>query len=198
MTTFGTEGNTWTFYYWGPYLWKTKVTQEICDELLERAKNSDIKHNKYLAGLIEKQFQYLEEDKAWFVEKISPYLDVYFQCGNFWYNKVAKKSLVNLWINYMKKNEFNPEHTHNGDISFVIYLKVPEILKEENKQDVSRSSGPGGITFYYGEKSEYFINTHDFFPEERDLFVFPAKLRHTVMPFKSDCVRVSVSGNFYI
>ena len=35
------------------------------------------------------------------------------------------------------------------------------------------------------------------FPEEGDMFIFPAWLKHWVSPFHSDCVRVSVSGNIH-
>ena len=31
--------------------------------------------------------------------------------------------------------------------------------------------------------------------EEGDMFIFPAELKHWVFPFKSDCTRISVSGN---
>jgi hypothetical protein len=192
------ENLEWKFYYWGPYLWKTKINKSVCDELLERAKKSNIKHNQHLAGLIEKEFSYREEDKKWFVQQMNPYFNAYFKCGDFWYKEITKKNLNNLWINYMEKGEFNPDHTHDGDISFVIYLQIPEVLKEENKQNISKSSGPGSISFSYGEETKHYINGHSFFPEETDLFIFPATLRHMVLPFKSDCVRISVSGNLEI
>ena len=32
-------------------------------------------------------------------------------------------------------------------------------------------------------------------PEENDIFIFPAGLRHWVFPFKSNVERISVSGN---
>ena len=32
-------------------------------------------------------------------------------------------------------------------------------------------------------------------PEPGDMYIFPAYLKHWVYPYKSDCVRVSVSGN---
>ena len=32
-------------------------------------------------------------------------------------------------------------------------------------------------------------------PEELDMYIFPAYLKHWVYPYKSDCIRVSVSGN---
>ena len=36
-----------------------------------------------------------------------------------------------------------------------------------------------------------------FFPEEGDMFIFPAWLKHWVAPFKSKCTRISVSGNVH-
>ena len=37
-----------------------------------------------------------------------------------------------------------------------------------------------------------------YFPEELDMFIFPAWLKHWVSPFKSDCTRiVRVSGNVH-
>ena len=53
----------------------------------------------------------------------------------------------------------------------------------------------GGLTFIYGEGPRSYISHHSFVPEEGDMFIFPATLKHWVFPFKSDCVRISVSGN---
>ena len=39
-----------------------------------------------------------------------------------------------FWINYQKQNGFNPPHDHDGKLSFVIYLKIPEELKKENEK----------------------------------------------------------------
>jgi hypothetical protein len=50
---------------------------------------------------------------------------------------LSKKSdrveIGDIWINFQKKHEFNPEHTHSLDLSFVIYLQIPDTLIEENK-----------------------------------------------------------------
>jgi len=102
-----------------------------------------------------------------------------------------------LWINYQKANEFNPPHDHDGKLSFVIYLKIPEELKKENKEYKGRSCGPGGIQFMYGEGPRDAVTYMSHFPEERDMFIFPAWLKHWVSPFKSDCTRISVSGNIH-
>jgi hypothetical protein len=95
----------------------------------------------------------------------------------------------------MKNGEFNPEHIHDSDLSFVIYLQVPELLKQEREQYIGRSGGPGSIEFLYGEDLNFFLTSHTFFPENKDIFIFPGKLRHTVSPFKWNCERISVSGN---
>jgi hypothetical protein len=189
-----------TFFYWGPYLWKTKVTQHIVDELLIRAKKTNNKHNEFLAGQIDKEYKYNEDDIVWFTQIINPYLNIYINEGDYWYKKYIKNrkfnlKLESLWINFMKNGEFNPEHIHDSDLSFVIYLQVPEILKQERKQYVGRSGGPGSIEFLYGEDLNFFITSHTFFPENKDIFIFPGKLRHMVCPFKSNCERISVSGN---
>ena len=39
------------------------------------------------------------------------------------FEKTPEYILSALWINYQKKNEFNPPHDHDGKLSFVIYLK---------------------------------------------------------------------------
>ena len=78
---------------------------------------------------------------------------------------------------------------------FFIYLKIPEALKEENKKYIGTGRGPGSIMFTYGEGGKNFITYQSHFPEERDIFVFPASLKHYVAPFVSAGERISVSGN---
>ena len=63
----------------------------------------------------------------------------------------------------MKCGEFNPIHFHGDDISFVIYVSLPdEILKEKN-EFTDRGTGPGWISFYYGEHSDSYKSLYDFF-----------------------------------
>ena len=49
----------------------------------------------------------------------------------------------------------------------------------------------------YGEGTRDCITYMSYFPEEGDMFIFPAWLKHWVSPFNTDCVRVSVSGNVH-
>ncbi len=102
-----------------------------------------------------------------------------------------------MWCNFQRQYEFNPPHDHDGKLSFVIYLSIPDKLKKENKEYKGKSCGPGGIQFIYGEGPRDAVTYASFFPEEGDMFIFPAWLKHWVSPYQSDCVRVSVSGNVH-
>ena len=69
--------------------------------------------------------------------------------------------------------------------------------KYVNKEYIGKSCGPGGIQFIYGNGPRDCITYMSFFPEENDMFIFPAWLKHYVAPYKSECTRISVSGNVH-
>ena len=187
-------------FNWGPCVIKCKIKPEYGKLLLKEAKLNKDDFRTRLAGQIEKETGYSDESKKLLIPILSQYLGVYDQAYQQWTQKHDKKPeylLSALWINYQKNNEFNPPHDHDGALSFVIYLQIPEELKKENKAYVGRSAGPGGIQFLYGDGPREAITYMSHFPEEGDMFVFPAWLKHWVSPFKSDCVRISVSGNVH-
>lgn len=189
-------------FLFGPVLSHTTLNKSFIKELKSRGDNADLDFRDKLAGHIEKENEYSQDDRDWFINETADIFKTYV-------NKLTKHSLTevagrpsitgvnlhSLWINYMKKNEFNPIHDHAGDISFVIYLQVPSELKKENESFVGVGSGPGCICFYYGEKSLNYRSQYHFIPNEGDMFLFPASLRHMVSPFRSDVTRISVSGN---
>ena len=43
----------------------------------------------------------------------------------------SKIELISTWVNYMTKFESNPMHTHDEDLSFVLFTEVPKDLREE-------------------------------------------------------------------
>ena len=59
---------------------------------------------------------------------------------------------MGLWINYQQMNEYNPPHNHRGDLSFVIYLQVPEEIANEYRETKHEHNnpGPGMICFDLG------------------------------------------------
>jgi hypothetical protein len=196
--------NFYQYYYWGPLLWRSKISLEVCDELLLRGRALTTPLNHKLASIIDDVKVYDKtEDRKFLVENMIPFLSSYFEFSKTWFPNRALEplpelELIRCWINFQQANEYNPEHTHDGDFSFVVYLKIPENLKKENNDYIGTSNGPGAITFRYGEDNDWASSSQSFLPEKGDIFIFPAKLAHSVHPFKSDDERISVSGNFRI
>jgi len=109
----------------------------------------------------------------------------------------GKIALDTMWINYQKKHDYNPPHTHKGVLSFVIFCKVPQKIFEEPA--VSNTKDQGKIIFQHGESMTRLMgNLFPVTPYERLMFMFPAQLNHFVPSFWTDETRVSVSGNFIV
>jgi hypothetical protein len=188
-------------YNWGPCVVRVKIKDDLVKTLLKEGKNNKLDFRDKLAGIIENETGYSTESKQKVLPQLSQYLGVYDQVYQNYvkqrYETKPEYVLSSLWINHQRPNEFNPPHDHDGKISFVIYLQVPEEIKKENKAFVGKSCGPGGIQFVYGEGPRDCVTTLSYFPEVGDMFMFPSWLKHWVAPFKSDCLRISVSGNFH-
>ena len=188
-------------FNWGPCIVRFKVSDECKNLLLDESKNNVLDFKTKLAGIIDHETGYSEESKAKFIPHFSNYLGVYDQMFQRHTNKPYEKKpeyvLTALWINHQKAGEFNPPHDHDGKLSFVTYLSIPDELKKEHEEYKGKSCGPGGIQFVYGDGPRDCITYQSFFPEEGDMFIFPAWLKHWVAPFKSNCTRISVSGNVH-
>jgi hypothetical protein len=100
----------------------------------------------------------------------------------------------------MKPGDFNPVHTHGGDYSFVIFLDVPKKLIEEQDAFEGTSSKPGSLMFEFTQqaKPKWAMTGQSIVPRTGDMYIFPALLQHWVVPFKSKCTRISVSGNLEV
>ena len=190
-----------SIFNWGPCVLRMKIVDDLKKLLLTEGEKNTKDFTTRLAGIIEKETGYDEEAKAKVVPYLSNYLGVYDQMYEKFINKKYEKRphyvMSALWINYQKAGEFNPPHDHDGKLSFVIYLQIPEELKKEQTDYKGKSCGPGGIQFVYGDGPRDCVTYQSFFPEEGEMFIFPAWLKHWVAPFKSDCTRISVSGNFH-
>ena len=188
-------------FNWGPCVVKVKISDKFKKFLLTEGNKNKLDFTDKLAGILDKETGYSDESKTLIVPEISKYLGVYDQMFEKFINKPYQKRphyiMTALWINYQKQNDFNPPHDHDGKLSFVIYLQIPDKLKKENKEYKGKSCGPGGIQFVYGNGPRDCVTYQSFFPEENDMYIFPAWLKHWVAPYKSDCIRISVSGNVH-
>ena len=189
---------------WGPHTIESTIDQEFIDLLKEkgdesRAKNLD--NRKILAGQMEYEYYY-EDFKEWFCPLFDPYISAY-QMGamegglNIFKKPVIGYEMISLWINYQQAYEYNPPHSHGGDISFVTWLQVPEEIVKENRETKHEHNnpGPGMIQFDLGPELPLSVTRVGHMPKAGDIFIFPAWLTHHVNAFKSDVERISVSGN---
>jgi len=183
--------------HWGPCVVKTKIDQATLDLLLSEGEESKEDASPELAGVLKNQFHYRDKNK--FQNFMEGIFNLYNAAMNQWKKTTDKTPstffLEKLWINYQGPNEFNPPHSHGGALSFVLFAKIPLELRVENQDYKGLSAGPGGITFLYGDIEDRCITNHSVFPEEGDMYIFPAWVKHWVYPFKSDCTRISISGN---
>jgi|TARA_R100000388_G_C7198486_1_gene137238 uncharacterized protein (TIGR02466 family) len=190
-----------SIFNWGPCVVKLKVKDEFKKLLLDEGKKNNEDYSSKLAGILDKETGYSPESKNKILPFLSQYIGVYDQAYQKYvnkpYDKMPEYVLSALWINYQRPNDFNPPHDHDGKLSFVIYCSMPKELKKEHEEFKGRSCGPGGIQFIYGNGPRDAITYMSFLPDEGDMFIFPAWLKHWVAPYKSDCTRITVSGNFH-
>ena len=188
-------------FNWGPCVVRMKINDAFKKLLLDEAKNNKEDYRNKLAGILDHETGYSEESKKKIIPHLSQCMGVYDQAFEQYTNKKYDKRpeyvLSALWINHQKPNDFNPPHDHDGKLSFVIYLDIPDELTREHSTYKGKSCGPGGIQFIYGNGPRDAITYMSFFPQEGDMFIFPAWLKHWVAPYRSDCTRISVSGNFH-
>jgi len=151
-------------------------------------------HSLFYNGVDVKEIQkhnFLPYDiLKWFESVYTHYLD-------FNYIKDYKIHLQSIWVNEMKEHEYNPVHIHQGSLytglSSVMILKLPQQTGEE----YSASDKPmNGRLQIMGNSSGYFANT-DYQPDvvERDFYVFPYDVRHSVYPFNGPGMRRTLSFN---
>jgi len=185
------------FFHWGPYLYRTCLTQEEINFIKKLCSQKSNDYRKNLAGLIKHEY---EVDVKKLFPVLVPYINSYAQSFIQYSGKIIgnKIELVKAWVNFMTKFESNPLHTHNEDLSFVIFTQVPKNLEKECNETVGNTR-PGAINFIHtlGE-GQFIINEHTFFPTVGDFFIFPASLHHYVNSFQCEGERISVSGNLKV
>ena len=187
----------YNFFHWGPLLFQTNLTEEELNEIKKLCSKKGKDYRQNLAGLLDQEYE-MDGEKLFSI--ISPYANSYLNAFRQYSNKTLgnKVDLIKAWVNYMTKGEANPLHTHDGDLSFVLFTEIPKDLLKEYENHVGTTK-PGMINFVYTlEDRATLINEHSFFPIVGTFFIFPACLHHYVNPFKCDGERVSVSGNLRV
>lgn len=193
-----------------------QVNQDV-DYLISNKEQSE-KWNQHLAGNI--KYEYKASDELFsLIEKFSVevakgYFQVYenedldprkkWDHAPDFFDQNVSYVLESAWINLQRKYEFNPIHTHSGDYSFVIWVRIPYDLEEELNLDNSRNANqPSNSLFeFHFPYASGGIQTLPLKVDkswEGTMIMFPSWLSHSVNPFyTSDDYRISISGNIYV
>lgn len=94
----------------------------------------------------------------------------------------------------------SPVHFHSGDISGVLYLKLPQLDREEEETQKNYISGrqAGYINFLIGGRQRFSKSLVSFKPRVGDFYIFPGWLLHGAEPFRGTGERRSLAFNSYV
>jgi len=195
---------------WNLGILKGTLTSEVLNlllELSEKAIKEDIDYSWNLVG----QFYKGKEVKIdlpleIFKPAILEYIKKFFSDCLPTLNK-NNLLLESSWIVSQYEGDYNPVHAHGSLFSGIIYLKVPNQIK----QKLIYVPGPGGphkkdcvdgcLQFIYGNMHQPTLQNFGprlVVPKEGDFYIFPGYLLHTVYPFKGEGERRSLSFNVNI
>ena len=182
----------------GPSIGKTKVSKKFFNILNKEIDNKVLtKNNDYsskLASQIKKEIKISNN----FIKK-NLEREIKKNINDFLKNEKIKKvkniKILNLWVVSQFKDEYNPIHYHDGDISGVGYLKVPKNMTKNKLLKNKKDKTNGTIDFINGQRGFLSRSIFNIVPKERDLIIFPNYLMHTAYPFNINAERRSFSFN---
>ncbi len=174
-----------------------KIINQINKEFEKIIKNKNLsKKNDYSKKLVGQVKQEIELSNSFINKNLKRFINE--NINKFLKKALNKKSnkikIKNLWVVKQLKNDYNPIHFHNGDLSGVGYLKIPKNLTKGNKKLKTN----GTIDFIHGSRSFLSNSIYNHIPKVGDLILFPNYLMHTAYPFKEDGERRSFSFNLEV
>ena len=178
------------------------IPDSLYDSLLLESRtiinsNSGIVHTSGLSSVgvaehfrVVKTKDYLED---FILELINQYQSSHYLTNLRYLDKPAPYVFRPSWFNFQKQGQFVPNHTHEGVLSFVIWLQVPT--------DVTNDEFSGKFEFTYcdilGNTRPFQISVDN--TTLGKCMLFPAGLRHCVYPFyNSNQLRISVAGSIVL
>ena len=187
------------YHHFGPYLAEMPVNPDYCARLLKLGKTLKKSHRSNLAGQIHHEYIYDLQKDPWIFNELQIYINTWLEGWRRFATKPKfnpKYQLHQMWINRMKAKEYNPIHVHTHcELSFIIWLEVPQRMLNEAKKNETNAANPGDTCFLFGEDKWSTVTEKHFTPQVNTLMIFPSDLRHQVMHFNSKVTRTSVAGN---
>jgi uncharacterized protein (TIGR02466 family) len=187
-----------TFRAFGPTLGKGKLSKKILKIINNHVDKTVIsKKNDYSSKLVSQIKDEVKLDDAFIKKNLSKELirniKKYLEVSGV--PKIKEVKIINLWVVRQFKNEYNPIHYHNGQLSGVGYLKIPKNMNQNKVVKNKKVKTNGTIDFINGQKNFLSKSIYNLNPKIGDLLIFPNYLMHAAYPFNVDGERRSFSFN---
>jgi len=187
-----------TFRAFGPTLGKGKLSKKIIVSLNNYVEKSHIsKKNDYSSKLASQIKSEIKISNLFIKKNLSKELIIniknYLKKSNV--KKIKEVKIINLWVVKQFKNEYNPIHYHDGQLSGVGYLQIPKNMNQNKLVKNKKNKTNGTIDFINGQKNFLSKSIYNLNPKLGDLIIFPNYLMHTAYPFNVDGERRSFSFN---
>ena len=186
------------FRAFGPTIGKSKLSKKIITILNTHIDRSQIsKKNDYsskLASQIKNEIKIPKTiiDKSLSKELIKN-IKIYLDKSDV--KKIKEIKIINIWVVRQLKNEYNPIHYHEGQLSGVGYLKIPKDMNQNKLVKNKKFKTNGTIDFINGQTNFLSKSIYNLNPKLGDLLIFPNYLMHTAYPFNVEGERRSFSFN---
>ena len=187
-----------TFRAFGPTIGKSKLSKKIINTLNAYVDKSNIsKKNDYSSKLASQIKNEIKIPKVIVNKNLSKELikniKIYLEKSDI--KKIKEIKIINLWVVRQLKNEYNPIHYHEGQLSGVGYLKIPKDMNQNKFVKNKKFKTNGTIDFINGQTNFLSKSIYNLNPKLGDLLIFPNYLMHTAYPFNVDGERRSFSFN---
>ena len=190
-----------TFRAFGPTVGKGKLSRRFIDTINSQIeKSTPSKKNDYSSKLASQIKSEIKLSNSFVTKNLSKELikniKNYLKDSDI--DKIKEIKIINLWVVKQLKNEYNPIHYHDGQLSGVGYLKIPKNMND-NKMVINKKIKTNGtIDFINGQRGFLSKSIYNLNPKVGDLILFPNYLMHTAYPFNIDAERRSFSFNVKI
>jgi uncharacterized protein (TIGR02466 family) len=190
-----------TFRAFGPTIGKGKLSRKFINIINSQIDKSKItKKNDYSSKLASQIKNELKISTSFIEKNLSKELikniKSYLKVSKI--EKIKEIKIINLWVVKQLKNEYNPIHYHNGQLSGVGYLKIPKNMNQNKTIKNKKIKTNGTIDFINGQRNFLSESIYNLNPKVGDLLLFPNYLMHTAYPFNIDAERRSFSFNVKI
>ncbi len=190
-----------TFRAFGPTIGRGKLSKKIIKEINNFIDNTTVSKKNDYSSKLSSQIKDEVKLSNFFIKKnISKELikNIKEYLKNSDAIKIKDIKIINVWVVKQFKNEYNPIHYHEGQISGVGYLKIPKNMNINNMVKNKKIKTNGTIDFINGQKNFLSKSIYNLNPKVGDLVIFPNYLMHTAYPFNQGGERRSFSFNIKI